>query len=105
MNESPERCKLKIGAMTLVVPVHRNLEETRAVAREVEERLAAIEASSSYVDTQRYAVQAAFEFAVEKRLLEERQREEVQDLAKALERLTSRLKSLAANFALDDPPS
>lgn len=92
------RHTVRVGRNTLSVPLHRDVETTEQIAAEVTERLERIEAASPIVDTQKFAVRAAYELAAELRAQEEQHQEDTQDLIKALERLVQELKRLVERF-------
>ena len=98
---SEKRHTVMIGRNKVSVPLYRDLETTETIAGEVAERLEQIETKSPVVDTQKFAVQAAYEFAMERRALEDEQREDTQDLVKALERLAKELRQLVERFRMD----
>ncbi len=97
---SEQRCTVMIGRNKVSVPLYRDIETTENIAREVAERLEKIEAESPVVDTQKFAVVAAYEFAMEGRALEDEHREDTQDLVKALERLAKELRQLVERFGM-----
>jgi hypothetical protein len=100
-----EQVRVKIGAMSLVLPVHIDINTTNKIVQEVEDRLKRIEEESETVDTQRFAVQAAYEFAGMLHDLQNEHREDTRELIKALEQLVTQLKELSRRFHLDISPS
>jgi len=83
--------------------MYKDEETTREIAREIEERIARIEKDTDIIDTQKNAVIAAFEYATAMRVLDEEHEQDIRELAKALERLTSQLKALTKRFHLETP--
>lgn len=104
MTGEDARCKVRINGMNLVLPVHIDLETTEKLAAELESRLQRIESESGHIDTQRFAIQAAYELAAERYDLEEQYLEESKALIKALEKLTAEFKGLIKRFHLAPPP-
>ena len=98
------QCRVEIGRMKLAVPLYKDEDATHEIAREVEERIERIEEETEVIDTQKNAVLAAFECVVEQRALIEEHEEDIRELVRALEKLTSQLKALAKRFHLPPPP-
>lgn len=103
MNKEPW-CHIRIANVNLRVPVVVNEETTQDIAKEVEECIARIESESSVIDTQKFALLAAFSFAVEKQVLQAEHDQDNRDLVKALETLATQLKSLSHRFSIAAPP-
>lgn len=99
-----KRCHLKIARINLDVPVYKDAKTTEAIGREVEKRIKAIEKETDFIDTQKNAVIAAFNCLVELHSQAEEHDEDIQELTRALERLTSQMKSLEKRFHLDGIP-
>lgn len=104
MSPEPGKAKVRIGSIPLVLPIHIDLETTGILAQQVEDRLKRIEAESGTVDTQRFAVQAAYELAAELHDLEKRQEQDTRDLVKSLERIATQLRELEKRFHLGPLP-
>ncbi len=102
MKDAP-RCVVEIARIKMNLPIYRDEETTREIAREVEETIARIEDESELIDTQKNAVLAAFDYACQKRALEDEYEADNRELAKALERVTSQLKTLISNFPGEAP--
>lgn len=100
MSPEPGKAKVRIGSIPVTLPIHIDMETTGILARQVEERLKRIEDESDIIDTQRFAVQAAYEFAAELYDLEEMQEQDTRDLVKALERIATQLRELEKRFHL-----
>ena len=56
---------VQIGGLTVRVPMYASIEDTRAIVEAVNSRLGQLEAKSGKVNTQAFALQAAYEFAIE----------------------------------------
>jgi len=95
-----QRCPLNIARINMDVPVYKDRDTTEAIGREVEERIKKIEKETEVIDTQKNAVIAAFNCLVELRRQEEEHEEDIHELTRALERLTTQLKSLEKRFHL-----
>lgn len=104
MNAEPEQVKVKIRTIPLVLPVHIDMDTTVLLAQQVEDRLKRIEKDSGTVDTQRFAIQAAYEFAAEIYDLKARNEKDERDLVKALEQIATHLKKMEERFQLDMLP-
>ncbi len=94
----PEYITLKIANVTLPVPVYIDEKTTRAVAQRVSERIKAVEESFGRVDTQGFALRAAYEFATELHALQLQSDTETQEVNTALSALATRLQELANEF-------
>lgn len=105
MSPKVEKIKVKVAGMTVVLPVHEDMDTTAKIVAEVEKRLARIEDESDVVNTQQFAIQAAYEFAAKLHEEECRHREDERDMIKALEQLSSQLKQLVKRFHITMPPS
>lgn len=101
--------KTQIGGVTVEVPVHETPEQTRMVVDRLNAVYAEIEAESERIDTQRFALLAAYRFAAEnERLrqehaadaarLKQAQHAETQELLAALDRLSGSLRRLVNEF-------
>jgi len=80
-----------IGRTKVRMPVIESREFTEAIARRVTERLAEMEEKAERVDTQGFALRAAFEFAAEAALLREEQRDTERDLVRAIDGIADRI--------------
>ena len=99
-----QRCRLEIARIKIDVPVHKDVDTTRAIGREVEERIKAIEKKTEVIDTQKNAVIAAYDCMVEMHGLVEEHEEDIKELTIALERLATQMKSLEKRFHLSSLP-
>ena len=100
MTVEPDKLRVRIGTLPVVLPVHIDRETTGKIAQQVEDRILRIEEESDTVDTQRFAVQAAYEFAAELHDLEQETRADTNALIKALESVAAQLKQLAERYRL-----
>jgi cell division protein ZapA (FtsZ GTPase activity inhibitor) len=96
-------CQISIAGMKLRVPVYQNEERTLELAQELTERILEIERVSPTIDTQRFALEAAYALAVEVADEKEEHQRDIQELTKALAQLTSALEELVDRFQLDLP--
>lgn len=99
-------CQVTVGRMKLSVPIFKDVETTEAITTEIGARMDEIEEKTGVIDTQKNAIKAAYAYAVEKRILEAEHKEDMDDLARALERLASQLRELTKRFdlRLSTPP-
>ena len=103
MSPAPKRVKVRIRGIPVLLPVHIDEETTAALVQEVEDRFKRIEDESDTVDTQRFALQTAYEYAIELYEMEARQKQDTNDLVKVLERIVQELKDLTKRFHLPPP--
>ncbi len=97
------KCRLEVARIKIDVPIYKDLETTRAIGREVEERIKKIEKQTEVIDTQKNAVIAAFDCLVEMHQLTDEHEEDIRELTRALERLTTQMKSLEKRFHISRP--
>jgi cell division protein ZapA (FtsZ GTPase activity inhibitor) len=95
--------EVTLGRTRVSVPVRGDEATTHAIAQRVTEALDAIEADSPRIDTQRFALLAAFEFAAELHDVTARREGETRELVEALDRLHDALTALLAE-AVETPP-
>jgi cell division protein ZapA (FtsZ GTPase activity inhibitor) len=95
---SGPRIEVKIGGRTFSVPRLKDDDTTYHIAKILHERLKEIEARSSRIDSQAFAIEAAMSFAYDQMLAEEAQEEDTQDMMKALGELSKSLHSIARDF-------
>jgi len=95
----PRTIPVKIANATVQVPVHIDEATTQALAEEVNARIQAIQEGSDRIDTQAFALRAAYELAANLHAENQRQERETKELLVALDAIASRLKQLAAEFA------
>ncbi len=91
---SPEEVNVRVGNFTLRVPICANQATTQAIADTITERLKAIEARSTRVDTQAFALTAAFEFAAELQRTQSGQEQDNKELLVALDAIATRMQDL-----------
>ena len=84
----------RIGGMPLNVPVCIDDATTQAVIDGVNQRLRDIEAASSRVNTQAFALQAAYAFAADLERAERRQSTDTEAIVEALDSLLSKFTVL-----------
>jgi hypothetical protein len=96
--------QVKIGKATLKVPLCVDEQTTLAIVQRISDRLQDIEEHAPRIDTQAFALQAAYEFASEIHLLRKEQDQDAHDLIKALDAISSRLQELAAEFNVPAVP-
>lgn len=89
----------RIANVKVRVPVYIDKATTKALAGQVSERVAATESASDRIDTQAFALQTAFEFAVELDALKREHAEDEKELTIAFERIASKLKDLVSRAA------
>ncbi len=88
---STNMTEVQLGGLTLRVPEYQSVSETQSIVNEINQRLKALEASSTRVNTQAFALLTAYEYA--KELLElrdelaERQGEVVRRVAEVSTRV------------------
>lgn len=104
MNPETPKAKIIIKRIPVVLPIHDDLETTSLIAQRVEDRLKRIEKESDTVDTQRFAVQAAYEFAAEMYDLDKQYEDDIHELVKALEHIATQLKDLERRYHIDIMP-
>lgn len=86
--------RTRIAGTVLDLPLVEDEAYTAQIADKVTERFREIEAASPRIDTQAFALQAAFSFAAELERLTADREEETRELVHALARLAGRLEAL-----------
>ena len=99
---SGPRVKVKLGGKTVEVPVYRDSRATLKLAERLNERLKAIEAASGRIDTQAFALEAAFAFAAEAQRLEDDSEADRTATLKELDRLSKAIDKLVREFKPKD---
>lgn len=94
-----ELMEVTLAGVRLRVPVYLDPETTLAIAERVNDRIKAIEAASTRIDSQAFALTAAFEFATELHAANAERDQDHRDLTKRLNALTSRLDTILTDFA------
>ena len=92
------RVKVKLGRKTIEVPVYEDSRATLKLADLVNERLKAIEAESGRIDTQAFALEAAFAYAAEAQALADTAGADRVEMLKELERLSKAIDKLVREF-------
>jgi hypothetical protein len=94
---------VRVGRITIPVPEGVRRELADDIAERLTSRLAEIEAKSTRVDTQIFALQLAFEYALRLHALSEEQQEISAGLTKALSQLNEELEILLATKPPEPP--
>jgi cell division protein ZapA (FtsZ GTPase activity inhibitor) len=87
-----------VGGMRIRVPLYRNEETTLYIVEQVNQRLKEIEEQSTRIDSQRFALQAAFSFAAELAQAEADRSDDSREMATALDRIATSLQRLLDNY-------
>jgi len=90
--------RTKIGNVTLNLPIYRDKQTTQALAESVSEVVAEIEASADRIDTQAFALRAAYTFAYRLKELEEQNDADLRELLKALDGTASALQRIVEEY-------
>ncbi len=93
---------VKIANATVSVPVYEDEETTRQIARMVTDRIQAIEESAGRIDSQAFALRAAYEFATALHDARREQQADEQQIATALDAVATRLQHLADEYAIQE---
>ncbi len=59
----PPTCEVSLGGLTVRVPTFKSVEDTRQIVESINARLKDLESTSTRVNTQAFALMAAYEFA------------------------------------------
>ena len=86
-----EHIKVKLGPVTVNVPVCNDVVTTQKIAKIVTDRLNSIEKKSKVIDTQAFALHTAFSFASEIELLTLEKSENTKEILLALDKLNDTL--------------
>lgn len=92
----------KIANVTLRLPIYRDQKHTEELAREVGRLVASMEADAERIDSQAFALRAAYEFAKQLRELEDENAADLKALLKALDGTATALQQLVATYR-DEP--
>jgi len=90
--------RTKIANVTLSLPVYRDKRSTLELAEEVSEVVAAMEASADRIDSQAFALRAAYAFACRLKELEDQNETDLRELLKVLDGTASALQRMVAEF-------
>lgn len=88
------RLEVKLGGKTVHVPVYKDEQTTLRIVEHVNQRLAEIEEASPRIDTQAFALQTAYLFALDVEHAHAEEAEDEADLIRALTRLQLSLKEV-----------
>jgi cell division protein ZapA (FtsZ GTPase activity inhibitor) len=86
--------QLNLRNKSIRVPIIENAKTSQRIAELVDEKLAEIEADSDRIDTQSFALEAAYLFAGELISLQQSLQKDEKDLIKALDSIGSHLQKL-----------
>ncbi|HOJ32307.1 MAG TPA: cell division protein ZapA [Candidatus Hydrogenedentes bacterium] len=94
MSADESYIECRIAGVNLRVPVCQDESTTKRIVELVNKRLKEIESASSRIDTQKFALLAAYSFATELQDLMDRQAQEERSLARLLEEVGKSLREL-----------
>lgn len=95
-----ERVNIRIGGRQFNVPVYDDVDNTFHLAKQLQERLTAIEDAAERVDTQSFAVEAALEILHDLQRSEVEREADTTDMMAELKRLTARLDQLVQEYGI-----
>ncbi len=93
--KSTDTMQLKVGRRFLDVPICDDEETTRKIAKEIDDRLDAIEERSDRVDSVAYVLTAALELAIELHKARKDHERENKELFMALEKTEETIRRIA----------
>lgn len=96
IRELPKSLNVRIHKVPITVPVVESQAVTEALVAQLSERLATIEEEAERVDTQAFAIRAAFDYLVELHQIRQENERDQKELMVALSALTDRLHALSA---------
>jgi len=102
MKEAPRTVEVVLGRARVSVPLYRDAETTREIAARVNERLEEIEEATGRVDTQAFALIAAYMFAADEDRMTRERGEETQELLVRLDKVCTALRGLADETILPE---
>ena len=88
---SEEFVQARVAKVNLRLPIYRDKQTTLAIAEEVSARVAAMEEQAGRIDSQAFALQAAFAYAAELHAEKADRDADTRDLLKVLDRIASQL--------------
>ncbi len=91
---SDRRVEITIAGVKLIVPIYKSKAQTLQIAKQLNQRIRAIEEQSNRIDTQRFALEAGMWFATELAKARDGAVEQEAGLIKILERIGSSLTEL-----------
>ena len=100
-HRQPTKTTVRIANASIEVPVFQDQKTTLEIAQRVTDQVQAIEESYGRIDTQAFALRAAFDLAVELEQVRRNADQESQDMVMALDELVTRLKDLVDTFGPD----
>lgn len=89
---------VQVGRIPVTIPDTVDTETARNTAATVEAHLKAIEQDATYIDTQRFAIQAAFDFALSVQIARDALAADTTETLLALTSLQERLAEVLAVF-------
>ena len=95
---SEDRVRAKIANVTLDLPVYRDTASTLVLAEEVGALVASMEEGAGRIDSQAFALRAAYEFAHRLKSLEAENEADQRELIKALDGAASALTKLVETY-------
>lgn len=95
IREIKKTTTIRIRNVPVIIPVVESQAVTESLLTQLETRLGEIEEGAGRVDTQAFALRAAFDFLAELHQLRQEHERDHKDLLKALSALSDRLQSLA----------
>ncbi len=87
---------VKVGRTRIAIPSGIRQDFAEELAERLNKRLAQIEEESQRIDTQGFALQLAFEYALRMHQLSEERQQESAEVARALQQLNEELERLLA---------
>lgn len=100
MSEVPTHLTVKIGRITVSVPVHVDEEQTLRLVDRLNRKLAEIEESSTRIDSQAFAIQLAYAFAVEAEEQKAARTEDEHEVIRRLSDFHDRLREIVRESEL-----
>ena len=97
---TPTKHRTTVAGVSLTLPIYGSPEETEELAARVSEQIKQIEADSTRIDTQAYALTAAVHFAAEASQANKRHQDEIDEIAGALTALLTRINDIVRRFAI-----
>lgn len=98
-----EFVQARVAKVNLRLPVYRDEATTLSIADEVTAKVAALEAEAGRIDSQAFALQAAYAFAVALRQEKAGREEDNKELLKALDRIAGQLRNMLETEIASDP--
>lgn len=99
MIEEP-RIKVKVGGRQFILPVFGDEDNTYDLAKQLQQRIEAIEEKSSRIDTQAFTIEAAMQALFDLQQIEETSDSNVQETMTHLKKLAGRVDGLVQEFQL-----